>query len=201
MTCEKIEERRQKKLEAQLEAQLERISDESSQINLLAQFETRRRKKETQKDSGRPLTTTEQEPSKTRTTPSTRLHASSKTSSPRRFRRKFLLSEVQTIDDFFEGRRKADHVRESISPHSSPTFCVKKATGGWRIVHTFNNLDDATIPAQTPIPRKDMDLDAMSGSVIYSAIDLTNGFYQILMRETFLSRPSAPPAACSGSGS
>ncbi|KAE9003947.1 hypothetical protein PR002_g17199 [Phytophthora rubi] len=109
--------------------------------------------------------------------------------------------QVQTIDDFFEGRRKADHVRESISPHSSPTFCVKKATGGWRIVHTFNNLDDATIPAQTPIPRKDMDLDAMSGSVIYSAIDLTNGFYQILMRETFLSRPSAPPAACSGSGS
>ncbi|KAE8970681.1 hypothetical protein PF010_g21825 [Phytophthora fragariae] len=109
--------------------------------------------------------------------------------------------QVQTIDDFFEGRRKADHVRESISPHSSPTFCVKTATGGWRIVHTFNNLDDATIPAQTPIPRKDMDLDAMSGSVIYSAIDLTNGFYQILMRETFLSRPSAPPAACSGSGS
>ncbi|KAE8966318.1 hypothetical protein PR002_g28398 [Phytophthora rubi] len=33
-------------------------------------------------------------PSKTRTTPSTRLHASSKTSSPRRFRRNFLLSEA-----------------------------------------------------------------------------------------------------------
>ncbi|KAE9296827.1 hypothetical protein PR003_g23658, partial [Phytophthora rubi] len=43
--------------------------------------------------------------------------------------------QVQAIDDFFEGRRKAGHVRESISPHSSPTFCVKKATGGWRIVH------------------------------------------------------------------
>ncbi|KAE9179441.1 hypothetical protein PF005_g23685 [Phytophthora fragariae] len=38
--------------------------------------------------------------------------------------------QVQAIDDFFEGRRKAGHVRESISPHSSPTFCVKKATGG-----------------------------------------------------------------------
>ncbi|KAE9268019.1 hypothetical protein PR003_g31587, partial [Phytophthora rubi] len=42
--------------------------------------------------------------------------------------------QVQAIDDFFEGRRKAGHVRVSISPHSSPTFCVKKATGGWRIV-------------------------------------------------------------------
>lgn len=90
--------------------------------------------------------------------------------------------QVQAIDDFFEGRRKAGHVRESISPHSSPTFCVKKATGGWRIVHAFNKLNDVTIPAQTPIPRKDMILDTMSGSVIYSAIDLTDGFYQILMR-------------------
>ncbi|KAE8992778.1 hypothetical protein PF005_g12156 [Phytophthora fragariae] len=82
--------------------------------------------------------------------------------------------QVQAIDDFFEGRRKAGHVRESISPHSSPTFCVKKATGGWRIVHVFNKLNDATIPAQTPIPRNDMVLDTMSGSVIYSAIDLTD---------------------------
>ncbi|KAE9212229.1 hypothetical protein PF002_g18309 [Phytophthora fragariae] len=51
----------------------------------------------------------------------------------------------QAIDDFFEGRRKADH---------------------------------------TPISRKDMVLDTMSGSVIYSAIDLTDGFYQILLRES-----------------
>ncbi|OWY96137.1 polyprotein, partial [Phytophthora megakarya] len=32
-------------------------------------------------------------------------------------------------------------------------------------------------------PRKDMVLDSMAGSAIYSAIDLTDGFYQILMRE------------------
>ncbi|KAE9003521.1 hypothetical protein PF011_g12870 [Phytophthora fragariae] len=92
--------------------------------------------------------------------------------------------QVKAIDDFFEGRRQAGHVRESISPHLSPTLCVKKATGGWRIVHAFNMLNDATIPAQTPIPRKDMILDSMTGSVIYSAIDLTDGFYQILMRES-----------------
>ncbi|KAE9038387.1 hypothetical protein PR002_g6059 [Phytophthora rubi] len=92
--------------------------------------------------------------------------------------------QVQVIDDFFEGRRKAGHVRESIPPHSSPTLCVKKATGGWRIVHAFNKLNDATIPAQTPIPRKDMVPDTMFGGVIYSAIDLTDGFDQILMRQS-----------------
>jgi hypothetical protein len=78
--------------------------------------------------------------------------------------------QVQAIDDFFKGRRQAGHVRESISPHSSPTFCVKKATGGWRIVHAFNKLNDVTIPAQNPIPRKDIILDSMAGSEVYSAI-------------------------------
>ncbi|OWZ16344.1 LOW QUALITY PROTEIN: polyprotein [Phytophthora megakarya] len=38
--------------------------------------------------------------------------------------------QVKAIDEFFESQRKAGHVRESISPHSSPTFCVKKATAG-----------------------------------------------------------------------
>ncbi|KAE9304422.1 hypothetical protein PR003_g21755 [Phytophthora rubi] len=74
--------------------------------------------------------------------------------------------QVKAIDDFFEGHRQASHGRESISPHWSPTFCAKKATGGWRIVHAFSKLNDATIPAQTPIPRKDMVLDSITGSVI-----------------------------------
>ncbi|GMF16143.1 unnamed protein product [Phytophthora fragariaefolia] len=98
--------------------------------------------------------------------------------------------QVQAIDDFFEGRRKAGHVRERTLPHSSPTFCVKKVTVGWCIVHAFNKLNDATIPAQTPIPHKDMVLDTMSRSVIFRAIDLTEGFYQILMRESDIPLPT-----------
>ena len=90
--------------------------------------------------------------------------------------------QVQAIDEFFAERSKAGHVRESKSPHCSPTFCVKKATGGWRIVHAFNKLNAATIPAQTPIPRKDVIIDGMCGSTIFSAVDLRDGFYQILMR-------------------
>jgi hypothetical protein len=103
--------------------------------------------------------------------------------------------QVDYIDAFFEKRKKAGQVRESISPHSSPTFCVKKATGGWRIVHAFNKLNTATIPAQTPIPRKDVIIDGMTGSTIFSTIDLRDGFYQILMRvqdiaKTAVSTPS-----------
>ena len=61
--------------------------------------------------------------------------------------------QVLAIDKFLFDRLNAGHVRESTSPHSSPTFCVRKATGGWRIVHAFNKLNAATVPAQTPINR------------------------------------------------
>ncbi|KAF1327390.1 reverse transcriptase, partial [Globisporangium splendens] len=74
--------------------------------------------------------------------------------------------QVEAIDEFFAQRAKAGH-----------------ATGGWRIVHAFNKLNDATIPAQTPVPRKDMILDGMAGSTVFSAIDLKDGFYHIRMRE------------------
>ncbi|KAG3172043.1 hypothetical protein PC128_g18587 [Phytophthora cactorum] len=67
--------------------------------------------------------------------------------------------QVKAIDDFFESRRQAGQVRESKSPHSAPTFWVKTPKGGWRIVHAYNKLNDATIPAQTPIPRKNDIID------------------------------------------
>ncbi len=103
--------------------------------------------------------------------------------------------QVDFIDAFFAARKKAGHVRESTSPHSSPTFCVKKANRDWRIVHAFNKLNAATIPAQTLIPRKDVIIDGMAGSSIFSAIDLRDGFYQILLRhcdipKTAVSTPS-----------
>ncbi|KAE8982561.1 hypothetical protein PR001_g23687 [Phytophthora rubi] len=92
--------------------------------------------------------------------------------------------QVKAIDDFVESRRKAGQVRESKSPHSAPTFCVKKAQGGWRIVHAYNKLNDTTVPAQTPIPRTDVTIDSMTSSTIFSALDLRDGFYQIIMRES-----------------
>ncbi|KAG3041747.1 hypothetical protein PC121_g23278 [Phytophthora cactorum] len=110
--------------------------------------------------------------------------------------------QVKAIDDFFESRRQAGQVRESKSPHSAPTFCVKKPQGGWRIVHAYNKLNDATIPAQTPIPRKDVIIDSMAMSTIYSALDLRDGFYQILMRESDIPLTAvSTQAVCFGSGS
>ena len=56
--------------------------------------------------------------------------------------------QCDVIDDFFRAKHVAGMVRESKSPHSTPTFCVKKPNGKWRIVHASNKLNAATIPAQ-----------------------------------------------------
>ncbi|CAI5705800.1 unnamed protein product [Peronospora effusa] len=92
--------------------------------------------------------------------------------------------QVDYIDEFFDKRAKAGHVRESKLPHCSPIFCVRKATGGWRVVHAYNKLNTATITAQTPIPRKDVLLNSMGKSTNFSALGLKDGYYLVLMRDT-----------------
>ena len=59
----------------------------------------------------------------------------------------------------------------------------------------LQQVNAATVPAQTPIPRKDVIIDGMSKSTIFSSMDRMDGFYQILMRErdipyTVVSTPS-----------
>ncbi|POM71829.1 RNA-directed DNA polymerase, partial [Phytophthora palmivora] len=92
--------------------------------------------------------------------------------------------QCEVIDAFFAEKAKWGMVRESKPPHSTPTFCVRKPSGKWRLVHAYNKLNNATVPAQTPIPRKDVLLNNMSGCTLYSTLDLVDGYYQILMRES-----------------
>ncbi|GMF50660.1 unnamed protein product [Phytophthora fragariaefolia] len=92
--------------------------------------------------------------------------------------------QVDFIDAFFAAKHAAGMVRESKSPHSSPTFCVRKPNGKWRMVHAFNKLNAATVPASTPILRKDTLQNNMAGCSVFSALDMVDGYYQLLMRES-----------------
>ncbi|POM58604.1 Pol protein [Phytophthora palmivora] len=92
--------------------------------------------------------------------------------------------QCEVIDAFFAEKAKSGMVRESKSPHSTPTFCVSKSNRRWRLAQAYNRLNNATVPAQTPIPRKDVLLNNRSGCTLYSALDLVDGYYQILMRES-----------------
>ncbi|KAJ8533303.1 hypothetical protein ON010_g13952 [Phytophthora cinnamomi] len=56
----------------------------------------------------------------------------------------------------------AKMIRPSTSPYCAPTFCVKKRTGEWRIVHDFRGLNTKIRVPANPIPRKDDILRAMA---------------------------------------
>ncbi|POM81744.1 Pol protein [Phytophthora palmivora] len=104
--------------------------------------------------------------------------------------------QCEVIDAFFAEKAKSGMVRESKSPHSTPTFCVRKPNGKWRLVHAYNKLNNATVPAQTPTPRNDVLLNNMSGCTLYSALDMVDGYYQILKRESDI--PVTPVSTPSG---
>ncbi|POM59264.1 LOW QUALITY PROTEIN: Retrovirus Polyprotein, partial [Phytophthora palmivora] len=77
-----------------------------------------------------------------------------------------------------------------------------KSQGNWghtwvlsKRERAYNKLNNAAIPAQTPIPCKDVLLNNMSDCTLYSALDMVDAYYQILMREsdipfTVVSTPS-----------
>ncbi|POM73609.1 Pol protein [Phytophthora palmivora] len=79
--------------------------------------------------------------------------------------------QCEVIDAFFAEEVKSGIVRESKSPHLTPTFCVRKPNGKWRLVHAYNKLNNATVSAQTLIPHKDVLLNI-------------DRYHQILMRES-----------------
>jgi len=89
--------------------------------------------------------------------------------------------QSEYIDAFFAEKQRQGWVRESKSPHSAPTFCVRKPNGKWRIVHAYNKLNAKTVPARTPIPRKDVIVNKMGGCKRFSVVDLVDGYYQVLM--------------------
>ncbi|KAJ8566705.1 hypothetical protein ON010_g6419 [Phytophthora cinnamomi] len=92
-------------------------------------------------------------------------------------------SRCEVIDAIVAAKAKTDMVRESKSPHSTPTFSVRKLNEQWRRVYAYNKLNNAMVPAQTPIPRKDVLPNDMAECTLYSVLDLVDGYYQIVMRD------------------
>ncbi|XP_071921742.1 uncharacterized protein [Coffea arabica] len=74
-------------------------------------------------------------------------------------------------------------VKESDSPWGAPVLFVKKKDGSLRLCVDYRGLNEATIKNKYPLPLIDSLFDQLQGSVVFSKLDLRQGYYQLKIKK------------------
>lgn len=79
-------------------------------------------------------------------------------------------------------------IQPSCSPVGHPVLFVKKKDGSLRMVIDYRPTNAKTIRNQFPLPRIDDLLDQLSGSTVWSALDMTSAYHQCRLLESDIGR-------------
>ena len=70
-------------------------------------------------------------------------------------------------------------IEECSSPWMAPAVFVRKKTGAIRICIDYRELNKKTVKDAYPLPRPDEVQDRLSGSIIFTTLDLRSGYWQL----------------------
>ena len=99
---------------------------------------------------------------------------------PRRTPKAFVEEEEKIIKEQLD----AGLIRESSSPWSAALVFVKKKDGTIRPCVDYRRLNAVTAKGAYPLPRVHDCLDSMEGAKYFCSMDLTQGFFQIPVKES-----------------
>ena len=66
---------------------------------------------------------------------------------------------------------------------SSPVVLVRKKGQSWRFCVDYRRLNAVTLQNAYPLSYIDESLDALAGSKYFSTLDLTSGYWQVLLNK------------------
>ena len=96
------------------------------------------------------------------------------------------MDQLQLIKDNVAGWIGAGLIERSNSKFNAPVFCVPKREGqGLRVVLDYRMLNERSVPDRYSIRTIDQCLEEIGrcGSRVFTCLDLTNGFWQLKIRE------------------
>ena len=74
-------------------------------------------------------------------------------------------------------------IRKSASPYASPIVLVRKKNGQLRLCIDYRLLNAKTVKDAFPLPRIEETLECLSGSRLFSSLDMAHGYFQVALHE------------------
>jgi transposase InsO family protein len=94
----------------------------------------------------------------------------------------------EKVDRLVQELLEKDIVQPSESPWSAPLVIVAKKNGDVRMCVDYRRLNAVTKRPIFPIPATQQLLDSLEGSTYFSTLDLSQGYYQIPVKEEDISK-------------